>query len=92
MISFQALLLAQEVKFKVTNPDVDRTTVEFTITGNKIMVENAPVGKKIEIFSIIGLKVTEIEFKNPTAEYILNIPKGYYILKFGETVRKIAIR
>ncbi len=91
-MSIPVLVFSQETKPKITIVDTDRTTIELTIVGNKLNVENAPVGKKIQIFSVIGLKVAEIEMKNQSGEYTLNIPKGYYILKFGETARKIAIR
>ena len=85
-------VIAQETRPKQIS-DVDRNiTVEMTIVGNKIFTENAPIGKKIEVFSVVGLKVSEIEIKAPSGEYILNVPKGYYILKINDTVRKVAIR
>ena len=53
---------------------------------------NAPIVSKLEIYSVVGIKVKEIEIKQSTAEYTLNIAKGYYIIRIGETVRKVAIR
>ena len=90
-VCFQAF--TQDVK-KLQNTDGERAAIEMSVVGNKIIIENAPVGKKIEIFSVIGLKITEIEIKTSSGEYILNAPKGYYILKVNDnyTVRKIAIR
>ena len=61
-------------------------------TDNRISVVNAPVGSKLEIFSVVGLKVREIEMKQPSGEYLVNISKGYYIIRIEETVRKVAIR
>ena len=91
-ICFQTL--AQDTKSKSLSGDNDRTATEITVVGNKIYTENAPIGKRIEIFSVVGLRVHEIEIKTPTTEYILPIPKGYYILRVPgtETVKKIAIR
>ena len=40
----------------------------------------------------VGIKVKEIEIKQSTAEYTLNIAKGYYIIRIADTVRKVAIR
>lgn len=66
--------------------------IEITAMDNRIKVTNAPVGSKLEIYSVVGIKVKEIEIKQSTAEYQLNIAKGYYIIRIGETVRKVAIR
>ena len=92
-ICFQTL--AQDTKSKSLSENSDRAAIEITVVGNKIYIENAPVGKKIEVFSIVGLKVQEIEIKNPTADYTLNVPKGYYILRINDPnapIRKTAIR
>lgn len=41
---------------------------------------------------LVGIKVKEIEVKQSTAEYVVDIAKGYYIIRIGDTVRKVAIR
>ena len=88
-----AQIFAQEAKSKPVSVESERTpTVEMSVVGNKIYVENATVGKKIEIFSVVGLKISEIEIKTSSGEYILNVTKGYYILKLSDTVRKVVIR
>lgn len=67
-------------------------SIQITVTDNRISVVNAPVGSKLEIFSVVGLKVREIEMKQASGEYVVNISKGYYIIRIEETVRKVAIR
>ena len=92
-ICFQTAVLAQQdAKSKVISNDADHV-VEMYAVGNKIYTENAPIGKRIEIFSVVGLKVAEIEIKTPTGEYFPNVPKGYYILRIKDTdtIRKVAI-
>ena len=37
-------------------------------------------------------KVKEIEMKQPSGEYYINLAKGYYIIRIADTVRKIALR
>ena len=66
--------------------------IEISSYDNHIKVTNAPVGSILEIYSVVGIKVKEIEIKQPTAEYTVNIAKGYYIIRIDDTVRKIAIR
>lgn len=67
-------------------------SVEISAYDNKIVVENAPAGSKLEIYSVVGIRVKEIPMKQPSGEYAVDIAKGYYIVRIGETVRKVAIR
>ena len=81
-----------EVKAHVVIQKTEPEGIEITSSENRIQVSNAPVGSKLEIYSVVGIKVKEIEIKQPTAEYTLNIAKGYYIIRIADTVRKVAIR
>lgn len=67
-------------------------SVEISAYDNKIVVKNAPIGSKLEIYSVVGIRVKEFEMKQPDGEYTVNIAKGYYIIRIGDTVRKVAIR
>ncbi|MDR1357287.1 MAG: hypothetical protein LBJ58_06430 [Tannerellaceae bacterium] len=66
--------------------------IEVIAVDNRIKVSNAPVGSRLEIYSVVGIKVADIEMKQSCGEYVVNIAKGYYIIRIGETVRKVAIR
>jgi hypothetical protein len=88
---FSTSLPAQEAKPN-TPAEADKKNIELTVDANRISVRNATVGQTMEIFSIIGLKMNEITMKATAADYTLNVPKGYYIIKIGETVRKIVIK
>lgn len=81
-----------EVSPHVVAQQTDPEAIEITSSENRIQVYNAPVGSKLEIYSVVGIKVKEIEIKQPTAEYTLSIAKGYYIIRIADTVRKVAIR
>ncbi|OAV66101.1 hypothetical protein Barb6_00945 [Bacteroidales bacterium Barb6] len=96
---FQAvsLLSAQEkesghVRQQVVKQNTTPSSVGITSSGNRVIVSNAPVGSKLEIYSVVGVKVQEREMKQAFGEYEMNIAKGYYIIRIGDTVRKIAIR
>ncbi len=69
-----------------------RDSIEINTYDNKIVVRNAPINSRLEIYSLVGIRVKEIEMKQSDGEYTVNIAKGYYIVRIGETVRKIAIR
>lgn len=88
---FGLSLSAQEVKVKA-QADSERPAIELTVTANRVNIENAQPGQKLEVFSIVGLKMEEIIIKSSPAEYTLNVPRGYYILRIGDTVRKIVIK
>lgn len=67
-------------------------SIQITVSNNRITIANAPIGSKLEIFSVVGIKVREIDMKQSSGEYQVNIAKGYYIIRIEETVRKVAIR
>lgn len=67
-------------------------SVEISVYENRIKLDHAPVGSVLEIYSVVGIKVKEIAIKQSSGEYVVDIDKGYYIIRIGDTVRKIAIR
>ncbi|MDR2118345.1 MAG: hypothetical protein LBP25_02245 [Tannerellaceae bacterium] len=69
-----------------------RPAIEVVAVDNRIKVLHAPTGSRLEVYSVVGLKVAEIEIKQPCGEYVVNLAKGYYIIRIDETVRKVAIR
>lgn len=81
-----------EGRAHVVIQQIEPEGIEITSSENRILVTNAPIGSKLEIYSVVGIKVKEIEIKQSTAEYTLNIAKGYYIIRIADTVRKVAIR
>lgn len=89
-------VMAQQAK-TVVSPvvvakDTEKDSVEISAYDNKIVVENAPTGSKLEIYSVVGIRVKEIPMKQPSGEYTVDIAKGYYIVRIGDTVRKVSIR
>ena len=70
----------------------DTPAVEISASEGVIRVKNAPVGSVLGVYSVVGIKVKEIEMKQPSGDYYVNLAKGYYIIRIGGTVRKVAIR
>ena len=67
-------------------------SIKVSAVDNRIIVSNAPEKSKLEVFNIVGSKVKEIEIKQPSGEYPVTLPKGYYIVRIEGIVRKIVIR
>ena len=68
------------------------TSIVVTAQDNRIIVSNAPPKSKLEVYNIVGSKVKEIEMKQPSGEYLVSLPQGYYIVRIANIVRKIGIR
>jgi hypothetical protein len=69
-----------------------KAEVSVVAITNRIKVLNAPKGSKLEIYSIVGIKVYEADIQQENCEYAVDIARGYYIVRIGEAVCKIAIR
>ena len=97
IILWAAMILPSAYAEIVTSfvPAIHQTepkSVEISAYDSCIKVKNAPVGSVLEIYSVVGIKVKEIKLTSSDGEYPVNIPKGYYIIRIGETVRKVVIR
>lgn len=92
IVSFSSLpLQAQETKAKSAVEEAK--TPEINVVNNVLYVKNAPIGSRLEIVSIVGSKLKEIEMKSSSATYDLsNLPKAIYIFKLEGVVRKFVIR
>lgn len=89
------VLAQRQVSYALNSPsstDKSADSIQITAYDNKIVVHNAPIGSKLEIYSVVGIRVKEILLKQAYGEYPVDLAKGYYIVRIGETVRKVAIR
>ena len=66
-------------------------THNIKLSENRLIIENLPKDDILEIYNIMGVKVFTRRVKEGTNEYILNLPKGFYILKIGKYTKKIAL-
>lgn len=80
------------VRYTIAPSNTPQKSIDVSVSDNYIKVANAPVGSRLEIYSVVGLRVKEIEMKEAFGEYFVNISKGYYIVRIADTVRKIVIR
>jgi len=91
---FGSAVFAQDKQNKKQPAAVEEVvSPEMTVVdGNRLRVRNAPVGRKVEIFTILGNKVRQIEIKSSEEEYELKLPRAIYIFRMDEVVRKYVIR
>ena len=79
------MLMAPEVTAQVEN----KITIE--VKGNSIIVSGAQ-GMELEVISLTGRKLLTYAIESPVQRVDINLTKGCYIVKVGDTARKISIR
>lgn len=67
------------------------TEPQIRVEGKVLTVSHAR-GMKLEIYTLTGSKTASYEIEEDRMSISTNLQKGWYILKLGSTVRKIAIK
>lgn len=65
--------------------------ITITVQQSSLLVNNAQ-GQTLEVVSLTGNQVVKVKIESPSQRVELDVPKGCYIVKVGNVVRKIAIR
>jgi len=91
LITF-APLAAQKVEKVVVPAATTETTLSVILTGKTLQLQNATVGEKMEVLSIVGVRIVEKKIESSNPSFTLELPKGYYIVKIGTAVRKISVK
>lgn len=60
--------------------------------GKNLVRVNGVNGELLEIYNLTGTKVSEIRIDSSDKAIALKLPKGCYILKVKNTVRKISVQ
>lgn len=89
--------LEYPVNIVISDPEANDKTMTLEITINqdaKIKLENTPTSGYLEVYSILGLKVTSINLKtcSATNSCSIDLSKGLYILKAGKVAKKIVVK
>jgi hypothetical protein len=84
-------LYAQSKREKVAIAE-ETLVPELSVVNNTLHIKNAPIGAKLQVITIVGNKVREIEIKSSEPSYELNLPTAIYIFKLEGVVRKFVIR
>lgn len=74
------------------NISTSKDSLNVKMAGTRLIIENLPNDDVLEIYNIMGTKVFNRRVNAGTNEYLLSLPRGYYIVKIGKFTRKIVIR
>ena len=86
-----APLAAQKAE-KAVAAATTEPTLSVILSGKNLQLQNATVGEKMEVLSIVGVRVVEKKVESSNQSITLELPKGYYIVKVGTAVRKISVK
>jgi len=65
---------------------------EMYVFNNRLYLKNAPIGKRVEIITIIGNKIREFHITSADSDYELNLPRAIYIFRMDGMVKKFVIK
>ena len=81
-------IYGEEKKTETAQPDAE---IVITYSGNELSVKNVTPGSSIDIYTVFGVKVLSIPSESANKETDLNLPKGYYLVRVGNVVKKLVI-
>ena len=87
-------LYAQQAKKEkgTVTEEVIAPEIKLYVYNNTVYVNNAPVGAKLQIITLLGSRMREIEITDEEFSQVLNLPKAIYIFKLEGKVWKAVIR
>lgn len=71
--------------------DNDYQNIVISVKGSTLHVVGAN-GQVLHIYNVAGVRVMTIKVDGSDRRYELNFPKGCYIVKVGDTARKISVK
>lgn len=91
MLSIAPVVMAQDVQ-KVVPIESEQPAVSISVTESTLHIKNA-AQQVLEVYNLAGVKViTQKIDSNDKAIDLNNLPKGCYIIKVGNTARKVYLK
>lgn len=75
----------------IENDQPSFSNVAITIEGTSVRVTGA-AGQTLYIYNVAGVRIHSVKVDGADKRLDLNLQKGCYILKVGNTVRKISLK
>lgn len=92
LLTVAPLSLTAQTFHEDVETELPATSISITMQGTRLRINNAE-GEVVRIFSITGTEVKSFRADgNDVTMNLGNLPRGSYIIKVGNVVRKVAIR
>lgn len=62
------------------------------LSESQVQVKHAEPGTRMEVYSILGVRIASVRIESDNQTVSLNLPRGYYIFKIGNVVRRVVIK
>ncbi|MBQ6049422.1 MAG: T9SS type A sorting domain-containing protein [Bacteroidaceae bacterium] len=72
--------------------DQEPTAITIVQTTNNILHITNANGQVLRIYNVAGKCIKVFKVDGPDRQYEINLPKGIYIVKVGETARRITVK
>ena len=93
VLSYQGSVFSQENKNRKEPFAMEKEVApDMHVFNNRLYVKNAPVGKRVEVITVIGNKIREYQITSSEAEFELNLPRGIYIFRLEGVNKKFVIK
>lgn len=66
--------------------------ININYLNGKLSIESAPINSSVEIFSMLGVSVFHDIIFESKQYFLLDLKKGYYIVKIAGTTKKISVK
>ena len=80
----------------MANPGIEIVETDFQQISisyaNSILRVTGAEGEVLQIYNVAGVRVMNVKVEGEAKRFELSLPKGCYIVKVGNVVRKISIR
>jgi hypothetical protein len=75
-------------------PNTEEVVADFSVTylNGKLTIENAPINSGVEIFSMLGVSIFREAITDSKQYFLLDLKKGYYIVKIAGVTKKISVK
>ena len=78
------------IEFTTSLQPIIQSSIKIMIDYGKLEIENAPIGSKLEVFTISGQKIKENIIEN--YHTYISLSKGDYVLRIGNYSDKVVIK
>lgn len=96
LLFFNISIFAEEVtldeSFEKPSIEEPANNINITFLNGKLSIENAPINSAVEIFSMLGVSVFQDVVTDSKQYFLLDLKKGYYIVRVAGITKKISVK